>query len=139
MPQRVYATAAQYDEFAEAEWDGDEGLLPKRLRAASIELEKLLRLAVYDTDDDGYPTDGDTGDVFAEATCAIVEHWQFTDDPYGVEATQGAVKIGSVSLGTTSSGADNSTAREKLARRIGDKAIDILANAGFLGHSVSHT
>jgi hypothetical protein len=139
MPQRVYATAGQYDEFAEEPWGGTPELLEKRLRAASIEVEKLLRTAVYATDDDGYPLDADTGDVFAEATCAVVEYWQFTDDPYGVEATQGAVKIGSVSLGTTSSGADNSSAREKLARRIGEKAIDILTNAGFIGYSVSHT
>lgn len=135
---RIYATPADYYLLAEEEFDGTPELLAKRLRSASIEIEKLIRLATYETDDDGYPTDADTADVFTEATCAIVEHWQFTDDPYGVEATQGAVKIGSVSLGTTSSGADNSTEREKLARRIGDKAITILTNAGLISTAISY-
>ncbi|MFL2001439.1 hypothetical protein [Microbacterium sp. A1-JK] len=138
MPQRVYATPAQYDELADEPWDGDEGLLPKRLRAASIEVEKLTRMAVYDVDTDGYATDADTSDAFAEAVCAIVEHWQDTGDPRGVESHQGAVSILSVSLGTTSSGKDGSTAREKLAQRIGDKAIDILTNAGLIGTAVYH-
>jgi hypothetical protein len=139
MPQRVYATLAQYGELAEEEWPDGEALLMKRLRAASIEVEKLTRSAFYTVDDDGYPTAAGTADAFAEATCAIVEHWRETDDPRGVEATQGAVRIGSVSLGTTSSGPDNLSARERLARRIGDKAIDILTNAGLIGSAVAHT
>ena len=49
------------------------------------------------------------------------------------------MKIGSVSLGTTSASSDNLTGREKLARRIGDKAVDILTNAGLIGSAVSHT
>lgn len=140
MPQRVYATAADYDEYAEEAWTGDTRILDKRLRAASIEIEKLTRASIYDTDtDDGYPTDQDTADALAEAACAIVEHWQDTDDPRGVDAAQGAVRIGSVSLGTTSSGPDNSTARDKLIRRIGEKALDILSAAGMIGSAVSHT
>ena len=139
MPQRVYATAADYTKYAEAPFDGTPELLGKRLRSASVEVEKLTRAARYDVDDDGYPTDQDAADAFAEATCAIVEHWQDTDDPRGIDAVQGAVKIGSVSLGTTSASSDNLTAREKLARRIGDKAVDILTNAGLIGSAVAHT
>ena len=139
MPQRVYATAVDYTEYAEAPFDGTPELLGKRLRSASVEVEKLTRAARYDVDDDGYPTDQDAADAFAEATCAIVEHWQDTDDPRGIDAVQGAVKIGSVSLGTTSASSDNLTAREKLARRIGDKAVDILTNAGLIGSAVTHT
>jgi hypothetical protein len=133
---RVYATPAQYDEYAEEPWEGSSDLLLKRLRAASIEVEKLTRSSLYDTDDDGYPTVSATADAFAEATCAIVEYWQLTDDPYGVDALQGAVKIGSVSLGTTSSSSDGRTWREKLAARIGDKAVDILTTAGLIGSAV---
>ncbi|MCI2959547.1 hypothetical protein MN032_17825 [Agromyces atrinae] len=139
MGQRIYATKEQYPDFAEEPFDGSDELLVKRLRSASIEVEKLTRLARYATDVDGYPDDPDTADSFAEATCAIVEHWQDTDDPRGIDASAGAVKIGSVSLGTTSSGADSASPREKLARRIGDKAIDILANAGLLNSSVAHS
>lgn len=139
MPLRVYATPTDYTKYAEDEWDGTEDLLKKRLRSASIEIEKLTRASIYDVDDDGYPTDVDTTEVFAEATCAIVEHWQFTDDPYGVDAAAGAVKIGSVSLGTTSSASDTLSAREKLERRIGTRALDILTNAGLVGSAVAHT
>jgi hypothetical protein len=138
MPQRVFATVADYTKYAEEEY-GDDALLTKRLRSASIEVEKLIRGSVYDADDDGYPTDADTTEALAEATCAIVEHWADTDDPRGIDAVQGAVKIGSVSLGTTSSSSENLSAREKLTRRIGDKAIDILTNAGMIGSAVAHS
>lgn len=138
MPLRVYATPSDYTKFAEDDWDGDPEKLEKRLRSASIEVEKLTRLSVFDTDDDGYPTDADDTEAFAEATCAIVEHWGITDDPTGAEATAGAVKIGSVSLGTTSANQDNATARDRLTRRIGERAIDVLTNAGLIGSAVAH-
>lgn len=141
MTQRVYATADQYTQAAEVAWEGDTPTLDKRLRAASIEVEKLTRRAVYDTDEDGYPTDSAVTDAFTEATCAIVEYWspEGTDDPMGVAEYEGAVKIGSVSLGTTSSSPEALTPLEKLARRIGSRAIDILTNAGLIGSAVSHT
>lgn len=139
MAARVYATAEQYAEFAEEAFDGDNTLLLKRLRSASVELEKLTRAARYVVDDDGLPTDTATAAAFAEAACAIVEHWEDTGDPRGTDAVQGAVKIGSVSLGTTSSSSEGLTAREKLERRIGDKAVDILTNAGLIGSAISHT
>lgn len=139
MAQRVYASTADYAEFAEEQFEGDDIKLGKRLRAASIEVEKITRLSVYATDEDGYPTDAGTSEAFSEATCAIVEHWEDTGDPRGTDATQGAVKILSVSLGTTSSSTDNLTSREKLARHIGERAIDILTNAGLLSSAVSHT
>lgn len=139
MAQRVYATATDYSGFAEEAFDGTPEKLLKRLRSASIEVEKLTRLAIYDTDVDGYPTDADISDAFTEATCAIVEHWEITDDPTGAEANAGAVKIGSVSLGTTSSSSSGESSLEKLAKRIGEKAITILENAGLRTSTVSHT
>lgn len=134
---RVYATVSDYADFAELEYT-DDVQLAKRLRSASEQVEKLTRLAVYDTDEDGYPTDPDVEAAFRDATCAIAEHWADTDDPRGVDATQGAVKIGSVSLGTTSSSTDTMSARDKLAQRIGDRAIDILTLAGLTGPAVAH-
>lgn len=138
MVMRVYATAADYTAVAEEAWDGDGPTLLKRLRAASVEVEKITRLAVYDTDDDGFPTDQDIADAFTEATCAVVEHWQDTDDPRGTDAAQGAVKILSVSLGTTSSSSDSMSEHDKLIRRIGDRAIDVLTNAGLMSAAVAH-
>ena len=142
MVMRVYATPGDYDEVAEEPWDtADTATLEKRLRSASIEVEKLTRRAVYETDDDGFPTDPDISDAFTEATCAIAEYWSpsGTDDPMGVDLIAGAVKIGSVSLGTTSSSSDGLSEQEKLARRIGTKAIDILTNAGLIQAAVAHT
>ncbi|WP_157813966.1 hypothetical protein [Microbacterium sp. BR1] len=136
---RIYATPGDYDTFAEEPFEGTATLLTKRLRAASIEVEKITRRAWYDTDTDGYPTDTDISAAFTEATCAIVEYWVETDDPMGVETLEGAVKIGSVSLGTTSSSATVLSEGEKLARRIGSRALDILANAGLINSAVSHS
>lgn len=139
MPLRVYATPSDYTKYAEEDWDGDPDVLKKRLRSASIEIEKLTRLSRYVVDDDGYPTDADTAEVFAEATCAIAEYWVETDDPTGAEASAGAVKIGSVSLGTTSSNQDGLSPIERLQRRIGTRALDTLTNAGLIGSAVAHT
>lgn len=139
MVTRVYATEVDYAAVAEEPWDGDTPTLLKRLRAASVEVEKLTRRARYATDDDGYPTDAGVSDVFSEATCAIAEYWGITDDVTGAEAVAGAVKIGSVSLGTTSSNNDTLTERQKLERRIGTRAIDILTNAGLIQAAVAHT
>lgn len=139
MVMRVYATEADYTAVAEEAWDGDADTLLKRLRAASVEVEKLTRRSRYTTDDDGFPTDADIADAFTEATCAIAEYWTITDDPTGAEANAGAVKIGSVSLGTTSSNNDNLTERQKLERRIGTTAIDILTNVGLIQAAVTHT
>lgn len=136
---RVYATAEQYAEFAEQPFAGDAGLLPKRLRAASVEVDKLTRLAIFPVTDAGLPSDAADAEAFADATCAIVEYWENTDDPWGIDAAQGAVKIGSVSIGTTSSSADSLSAADKLRRRIGDQAVDILLNARLLSTAVSHS
>lgn len=138
MAQRVYALPADYEDFAEEPWDGEADTLLKRLRAASVEVEKLTRLSVYDTDEDGFPTDVDVSDAFTEATCSIVEYWGITDDPTGADASAGAVKIGSVSLGTTSANQDKATPRDRLIGRIGERAIDVLTNAGLMSAAVAH-
>ncbi|ANP74535.1 hypothetical protein [Cryobacterium arcticum] len=139
MAQRVYATSADYGNLAEEPFDGDPIKLGKRLRSASIEVEGLTSLSRFNVDSDGYPTDADVSDAFTEATVAIVEHWEITDDPTGAEAQQGAVKIGSVSLGTTSSNQTAASPRDKLTTRIGEKAVAILSNAGLLTAIISHT
>lgn len=139
MAQRVYATPADYDNFAEESFEGTDIVLGKRLRSASIEVEKLTRRATFETDADGYPTDLDVAEAFAEATCAIVEYWESTDDPDGAEAIAGAVKIGSVSLGTTSSAQTSKTPYERMLERIGTRAVDILTNAGLITAAVAHT
>lgn len=135
MVQRVYATVAEYDALAESAFT-DKALLAKRLRSASIEVEKYTRLSIFEADIDGYPVDAAIAAAFSESTCAIVEYWEFSDDPTGVEALAGSVKIGSVTLGTSA------TTRERpadaLTDRIGTRAVDILRNAGLLSSTVGH-
>lgn len=138
MAARTYATEQDYARLAEEDWTGDPEALKKRLRSASIEVEKLTRRGIYDVNDDGYATDSDISDALTEATCAIAEYWCITDDPTGAEASVGAVKIGTVSLGTTSSNQDGLSAAERLQQRIGSRAIDILTNAGLTGSAVAH-
>lgn len=139
MAPRVYATTVDYGKFAEEPFDGDNAKLDKRLRSASIEVEKLTRMARFAVDEEGYPTDADVSEAFTEATVAVAEYWSITDDPTGAESQQGAISIGSVSLGTTSSSRSSGTARDKLTARIGSKAIDILENEGLTSVIVSHT
>ncbi|WP_120338127.1 hypothetical protein [Cryobacterium soli] len=139
MAQRVYATTADYGNLAEETFAGDDTKLGKRLRSASIEVEKLTRMARFDVDADGYPTDADVSEAFTEATVAVAEFWSLTDDPTGAEAQQGAISIGSVSLGTTSSSRATASPRDKLTARIGERAVDILENAGLTSAIVSHT
>jgi hypothetical protein len=139
MAQRVYATAAEYEAFAEEPFDGNETKLGKRLRSASLEVDGLTRLARYDVDVDDYPTDATISDAFTEATCAIVEFWEETGDVHGADAAQGAVKIGSVSLGTTSSTQQGLSPRQKLVQRIGESAVTILTNAGLISATVYHS
>jgi hypothetical protein len=134
MAMRVYATATRYGRLAEDAFEDagdDNARLNKRLRSASIEVEKMVRMARYSVDEDGYPTDANIAEGFEEATCAIVEYWEETGDHTGADAHAGAVRIGSVSLGTTSSGADSDTARDKLIKRIGEKAVTIIDNLGL--------
>jgi len=139
MALRAYATEADYAIQAEEAWVGIAGSLEKRILMASIEVDTLTRLSVFPADTNGMPTDPAHVEAFKAAACAIVEYWQETDDPTGADAFAGAVKIGSVSLGTTSSSSDGLTAVEKLQRRIGTRAMDILTNAGLIAPFVAHT
>ena len=135
---RTYATATDYAAHAEESFDGSDEVLAKRLRSASIEVDALTRLAVYETDDAGIPTDTRVLDAFTEAVCAVVEHWEETGDPTGADTQAGAVKIGSVSLGTTSSAAGATSTIDKLKNRIGGKCFTILENAGLRSSTVYH-
>ncbi|WP_105033497.1 hypothetical protein [Cryobacterium aureum] len=135
---RIYATPTDYTGHAEEAFEGDTDKLTKRLRSASIEVDRLTRLAIFDTDAEGVPTDVKVIEAFVEATCAIVEYWGITDDVTGAESHAGAVKIGSVSLGTTSSASGDDSELDKLKRRIGEKCFTILENAGLRSSTIVH-
>lgn len=135
MAQRVYATESDYLEFAEDDIAPDK--IDSLLRRASGQVDSHIRLAVYATDEDGYPTDQAVADALRDATCAYVAYWDETDDVTGAEAIAGPVKIGSVSLGGTSTGGASS--RTAGDTRRSDEAIIILRNAGLIPAAVAHT
>jgi hypothetical protein len=63
----VYATKAEFEEWLEGDVTPPH---PERLlRAASNDLDRVLKLAVYDVDTDGNPTDSDVAESFRIACC----------------------------------------------------------------------
>jgi len=141
MDQPVYATASEFYDFigedqpTEAGAGGEqvpveEKSLNARLRRASQSIDSLILTAVYDVDEDGYPTDLDVADALRDATCAQVAFWQETDDVTGAEAQAGVVKIGSVQLGQSQTAAAASKTPEETRRA--PEALSILRTAGLL-------
>jgi len=133
MAQRVYATSSDYVTYT-----GDEppAKIDALLRRASAQVESHIRLAVYDVDDEGYPTDVDVADALRDATCAYAAYWNDTGDITGAEAVAGPVKIGSVQLGGTATGGASS--RNVADTRRSDEAITILRNAGLITSATAH-
>lgn len=136
MPQRVYATASDYNDYADEPSDLDDDQLDKRLRRASVVVDGLTRLARYDVDDDGMPLDADIAAAFSDATCAQVEYWETTDDPTGAESQAGPVRIGSVSLGGSGVGGGAASRTTAADTRVSPETIEILRNAGLLAQLV---
>lgn len=102
---RVYATTTQLAEYLHAAAPLES---PKLLTDASRALDDALLTALYDTDDDGMPTDLDVVAAFTEAVCAIVEWWEETGDPVGADGGWQSATAGPVSL---TRGSDTTTAQ----------------------------
>lgn len=139
---RTYATAADYYVFTGGEQPVDENDEPVTdrelnalLRRASTQVESYVRLARYETDDDGYPVDPGVSEAMTEATCAQVTWWDETGDVTGADAISGVTKILSVSLGSTAAGGQRSPAEARASA----EAITILRNAGLITAFVAHT
>ena len=69
----IYATTAELQEWLDGE------ALPANaaslLRSASLMVRSETMTAVYDTDDQGKPTDTATAEAFRDATCAQAQAW----------------------------------------------------------------
>lgn len=128
----LYATPADYREHAEADFPGDDVVLVKRLRAASDEVGRLIRLAVYQTSRTGAPRPGSlAADAIMRATVAVVEHGVIVEDPTGALAAQGSLSIGSLSVAGPSA-RNVSSPVDEVTQRIGSRAQTILTAAGLL-------
>lgn len=96
---RSYATTGQLAVWLDAAPPPRARLL---LRRATIEVDQLLRTAVYPVDDAGLPTDPAVARALADAVCAQVEWWGEVGDSVGsgaVAALAGS-QIGTVRLGS---------------------------------------
>lgn len=93
---RIYATTTQLANKLQAAPSLDA---VRQLAEASKALDDALLTALYDTDDDGMPTDQDVIDAFAEAVCYIIEWWGETGDEVGADGGWTSVSAGPVSLG----------------------------------------
>ncbi|QPZ39703.1 hypothetical protein [Paramicrobacterium chengjingii] len=141
MAQRTYATPSDYFDFLGDEIPDpfpEKKQLEAMLRRASIVIDGRLRLAVYNTDEDGYPTDADVSEALKDATCAQADWFENTDDLTGAESQQGVVKIGSVSLGGSGATGSASSTKSAADSRISPEAVEILRNAGLIGSAVNH-
>lgn len=97
MTVRVYATAADYQT-----WSNDAITAPARLafllQRASQTIDSAMVASVYQTDVNGYPTDGFTIEAFRDATCAQVAWMVDQDDDTGVKQRLSSVSVGGLSF-----------------------------------------
>lgn len=126
---RVYATSSDYATYTGA--TAPSGI-DRSLAAASLLVEtEMLRTAVYDTDDDGLPTDTDVIEAMRDATCAQAEYSRAQGDANLVGAGQvSAFSIGGLSV---TKGASSVQSRSPWPSTWSPVAIRILDAAGLLG------
>jgi hypothetical protein len=125
-----YATADDLTGFApETVTVPDEPEATRLLGHASEVVDGLLLTAVYDTDDDGLPTDADVAAALRDATCAQALWWLETGDESGAQATYQSVSIGSVSL---TRGYTSGASATGPAQTVSPRAVGILQRAGLI-------
>ena len=96
----VYATQADLTAYAPAGVTvPGEPETTRLLTAASKEIRRATTTAIYDVDDDGYPTDTTVREAFRDATCAQAI-WRPGNPLPGAETSgeYSSVSIGSVTL-----------------------------------------
>lgn len=128
MARPQYAVPSDWDgsDFTEGEAPAD---VEKLLNRASIHVDGMVINAVYETDDDGYPTDLDVLETLRDATLAQAAYWLETGDTSGAMAGNQSMGIGSVNIGGIKSTGD--TPQSKNASRHAPEAVEILKLSGL--------
>ena len=111
----AYATVQEYAVYAESD---DERITARIMTRASELIDDYTRTAIYDTDDDGFPTDTDVETAFKEATCAQVEFWMAGDEEDDVLGAPDLVALSGLSA---------------KGRTLAPRAARLLRNAGLYG------
>ncbi len=122
---RVYATTSDYQTITGQAPDADT----ERLLADASEMldSHILRVACYQVDDTGMPTDSVVIESFRRAACRQVAWWGQVGDSTGATgAGWGSVSIGSVSLGRGSGSTGAPDGSDSPARQIAPQAMDAL-------------
>ena len=131
----VYATQAELSAYAPAGVTvPGEPEATRLLTAASKEIRRATKTAIYDVDEDGYPTDTAIRQAFRDATCAQAI-WRPGDPLPGAETggEYSSVSIGSVTLSRGAKSAAAAGSPSWLA----EQADTELRDAGILpGHII---
>lgn len=122
----AYATVEDFTTFL----DGEPAppYAARLLTVAQQIVDDLLIGAVYDTDDDGNPTDPDVIAALRDATCAEAQYLAASGDETGAASNFGSMTAGAVSF----SRFVGQTGRTIDANRIGPNVVSILRVAGLL-------
>lgn len=120
---RQYATVADFEESPLTTGTTTD----QALVAASLDVDQMLLTAIYNTDDQGMPTDPDVAEAVKDATIAQAQYATGLGDAANVGAghiTQ--ARIGSISFTRRGSGRET-------PGRYSPQALQILSQAGLLG------
>jgi hypothetical protein len=121
----AYATTADLEA-----WLDPEPLPPnaeRLLEEASDDLDEVLIGAVYDTDEDGQPTDPDVAEMLRKATVRQV-HWMMRrDDETGADSDVQSMTVGQRSFTRRTVGSAAGT-----TPKVGPRAAQILRTSGLL-------
>ncbi|MFH9430239.1 hypothetical protein ACH4JZ_18350 [Streptomyces sp. NPDC017615] len=122
---RVYATPEQLTTWTGQPPPAEAGRL---LARASEDVDSALLTAVYETDDEGLPTDPVVVQALADAVCALIEYRSETGD----SGTGARDRWDSVSLGPASMSGRRAAVNQPGGVDLGDRAERALRRAGLL-------
>lgn len=109
----AYATVSECATFAGM---ADARIDSRIMTRASELIDDYTRTALYDTDDDGFPTDATIAAAFRDATCAQVEFWMAGDEEDDVLGAPDLVALSGLSA---------------KGRTLAPRAARLLRNAGL--------
>ncbi|MFE7762942.1 hypothetical protein [Streptomyces sp. NPDC057438] len=89
----AYATVQEFTDYLDP--DPVPANATRLLTKASRRLDRLLIGAVYETDDNGLPTDPDLIEVFREAVCIQAQYINSLGDETGAMANVSQMELGS--------------------------------------------
>ncbi|WP_448319235.1 hypothetical protein [Streptomyces sp. CO7] len=125
----MYATEADLTDYLDP--DPVPANAARLLNRASAKLDQLLIGAVYDTDDDGLPTDPALAEVFREAVCIQAAYIAALGDETGANANVASMTLGNQTI-TRALGNARGSGGATSTPRVSQDVIDLLKVHGLL-------